>query len=74
MWLWEGGVHWTDLLYWVGDLGWYGCLKGVVESDDVVAQGLTEFEGALKVGWRGLGRPDNVEVVKHCGGGGVRRV
>lgn len=37
MWLWEGGVHWTDLWYWVGDLGWYGRLEGVIESDDIVA-------------------------------------
>lgn len=34
--LWEGGVYGTDLWYGVDDLGWYGCLEGVVEGDDVV--------------------------------------
>lgn len=35
--LWAGGVYGTDLWYGVDDLGWNGCLKGVVEGDDVVA-------------------------------------
>lgn len=37
----------------------------MVEGHYVVAQGFAEFEGALELGLRRLGGPDDVEVVEH---------
>lgn len=48
---------------WVYDLWWYGRVDGVVQGDDVVAEGLAELEGALELGGAGRGRPGDVEVV-----------